>query len=67
MTLKKYKKNLKIVGNSIISYVTNVATIDHYRHKVYVHGYWSVTTQKHINYVARELNYNLEKRETNGN
>jgi len=67
MILKKYKKNLKVVGDSIISYVTNVATIDHDKRKVYIHGYWSVTTQKHINYVARELNYNLEKRERNGN
>lgn len=67
MILKKYKQNLKVVGDAIISYVTHVGTIDHDKRKVYIHGYWSVTTQKHINYVARELNYNLEKQERNGN
>jgi hypothetical protein len=61
MILKKYKKNLKVIGNKVISYVTHVATIDHDKCKVYMHGYWSMTTQKHINYVNRELNYKLEK------
>ncbi len=61
MTLDRYKKNLKVVENKIISYTTHVATIDHKDRKVYIHGYWSATTSKHINYVARVLYYNLEK------
>ena len=59
MNLEKYKKNLRIEGNKEISYVTHVATID--GDKLRQLGYWSVTTQKHINYVARELNLNLIK------
>tara|TARA_B100000963_G_C22280065_1_gene516695 strand:- start:167 stop:415 length:249 start_codon:yes stop_codon:yes gene_type:complete len=59
MNLEKYKKNLRIEGNKVISYVTHVATID--GDKLRQLGYWSVTTQKHINYVARELNLNLIK------
>ena len=59
MNLKKYKQNLKIEGNKVISYVTHVATIkDSELHQL---GYWSMTTQKHINYVAKELNLNLIK------
>jgi hypothetical protein len=63
MILDRFKKNLKVVDNKIISYTTHVATIDHYDRIVYIHGYWSVTTAKHINYVARQLNYNTEKNE----
>lgn len=62
MILNRYKKNLKVVGDNVLSYNTHVATIDHYKNKVYMHGYWSVTTQKHINHVVRKLGYELEKR-----
>jgi len=51
MRQTKYFQNLRIDGNRVISYTTNVATID----------WWSVTTQKHINYVANTLGYNLIK------
>jgi uncharacterized membrane protein len=54
----KYFKNLRIDGNKIISYTTHVATIDHSKKQIIVYGWWSVTTSKHINYVANELNYN---------
>jgi hypothetical protein len=57
--LKKYKTNLKIVGNDVISYTTTVAQIQGDNLKQL--GYWSVTTQKHINYVAKELNLTLIK------
>tara|TARA_R100000908_G_C3635675_1_gene74373 strand:- start:224 stop:400 length:177 start_codon:yes stop_codon:yes gene_type:complete len=57
--LKKYKQNLRIEGNKIISYSTHVATIKN--EKLIQLGYWSMTTQKHINYVAKELNLNLIK------
>ena len=53
----KYFKNLRIDGNRVISYTTHVANIDHTNNLVIQLGYWSVTTQKHINYVANELGY----------
>ncbi len=57
--MKKYKQNLRLEGNKVISYTTHVATIkDDELHQL---GYWSVTTQKHINYVASELNLKLIK------
>ena len=49
----RYKQNLTRVGDEIYSYSTNVATIEY--PNLIQHGWWSVTTQKHINYVAREL------------
>ena len=60
--LPKYKKNLRveelyIEGRNqyrVYSYNTHVATIDGVTLKQ--HGYWSMTTQKHINYVADALN-----------
>jgi hypothetical protein len=59
MKLSKYKQNLKIEGNKVISYTTHVATIkDNELHQL---GYWSQTTQKHINFVAQELDLNLIK------
>jgi hypothetical protein len=57
--MKKYKQNLKIEGNKIISYVTHVATIK--GNELHQLGYWSKTTQKHINYVAEELDLKLIK------
>ena len=57
--MKKYKQNLKIEGNKVLSYNTHVATIE--GNNLNQLGYWSVTTQKHINYVANELNLNLNK------
>jgi len=55
----KYKTNLTRVKNDIYSYSTKVATID--KDNLMQLGWWSVTTQKHINYVARELNLTLIK------
>ena len=57
--LDKYKQNLTIHGNKVWSYTTHVATIEDYKLKQL--GYWSQTTQKHINYVAKELNLLLVK------
>jgi len=56
ITLDRYKQNLRILGNDVYSYNTHVATIEH--PNLIQHGWWSVTTQKHINYVAREYNLN---------
>ncbi len=53
----KYKGYL--IGDEIYSYHTNVASIK--GNKLKQHGWWSVTTQKHINYVAKELNLKLIK------
>jgi len=58
-TLNKYKQNLRILGCNVWSYSTIVAKIDGDDLKQL--GYWSVTTQKHINYVADQLNLNLVK------
>ena len=48
----RYSKNLRINGSKVYSYDTHVATIDHTGRKLLVHGYWSVTTSKHVNHVA---------------
>jgi hypothetical protein len=58
-TFSKYKQNLRQDQNKIISYTTHVATIE--GDNLIQLGWWSMTTQKHINYVARELNLNLIK------
>jgi hypothetical protein len=59
MTFPKYKQNLRKEGNFIISYTTKVAEIKgNYLHQL---GYWSMTTQKHINYASKYLNLNLIK------
>ena len=62
----RYKENLRQVGNDIYSYSTHVATIEyddnyHQTGNLIQHGWWSVTTQKHINYVARELGLTVKK------
>lgn len=49
-TLPKYKQNLRIDRNDVWSYTTKVARIE--GNEIYQLGYWSKTTQKHINYVA---------------
>ena len=59
----RYKENLRQVGDDIYSYSTKVATI--HQDKLIQHGWWSVTTQKHINYVAREYGLVIEKNYTN--
>ena len=58
-TFTKYKQNLRQEGNQIWSYTTHVATID--GNNLMQLGYWSVTTQKHINYAANQLGLNLIK------
>lgn len=57
--LPKYKVNLTINGNDVWSYSTIVAKID--GNDLRQLGYWSQTTQKHINYVADYYNLNLVK------
>ena len=56
-TFKKYKQNLRQINNEIWSYQTHVATIK--GDELHQLGWWSVTTQKHINYAANELGLTL--------
>tara|TARA_E500000305_G_C4005061_1_gene229425 strand:- start:1186 stop:1449 length:264 start_codon:yes stop_codon:yes gene_type:complete len=58
-TLDRYKQNLTIRGNEVWSYNTHVAMIA--GDKLLQLGYWSMTTQKHINYVADQLDLDLIK------
>lgn len=58
-SLKRYKQNLRIQGNQVWSYSAHVATIS--GNELLQLGYWSMTTQKHINYVANELGLTLIK------
>ena len=55
--MKRYKKNLRIIGNNVISYQTKVAVINREKQELIVlkgvRG--SMTTTTHINYVAKEL------------
>ena len=61
--LPKYKENLRIINNKdVYSYSTRVAQIK--GEELYVYGWWSPTTSKHVNYVANH--YNLKKVEKNG-
>lgn len=59
----KYKQNLRIEGSKVYSYNTHVATIDHGARKLLVHGWWSVTTSKHVNHVADTYGLELVKNE----
>ena len=61
----RYKENLRQVGNEIYSYSTNVATVEY--PNLIQHGWWGVTTQKHINYVANELRLTIKKPYINEN
>lgn len=53
MRLDKYKQNLKIEGTKVYSYNTHVANISFEGGLIQVLGWWSRTTAKHVNYVAK--------------
>jgi len=59
--LDKYKQNLRVDNESVYSYDTRVAHINHLDKTITPLGWWSVTTSKHINYVAGEYGYTLNK------
>jgi len=59
MTFKKYTQNLEYKGECVYSYGTKVARVEY--PKLIQLGYWSVTTQKHINYAAEELGLKLDR------
>lgn len=60
---KRYQQNLSLVYKDGIqfvkSYETLVAKVE--GDNLIQLGYWSMTTQKHINYAAKELNKKLIK------
>lgn len=55
----KYKMNLQQVNDKILSYDTHVATVVYDKDYKPLHleqlGWWSQTTQKHVNFAASEL------------
>ena len=57
MKFTLYQNNLKVRDNKVMSYDTHVATIK--GTKLIQLGWWSATSQKHINYVADQLNLTL--------
>ena len=57
--LDRYKDNLEVKGDEVYSYGTRVATIK--GDKLIVHGYWSQTTSKHVNYVASVMGLTVVK------
>lgn len=63
LKLKRYNQNLCLVSKNgetfVKSYDTLVAKVD--GDNLIQLGYWSVTTQKHINYAAKELDLKLIK------
>ena len=59
--LDKYRENLLVSDDAVFSYLTRVAEIDHEKREINPLGWWSVTTSKHINYVAREYDYKVTK------
>jgi len=61
MKLEKYKQNLQVINNEVFSYNTKVAIINDNDKTLQQLGYWSMTTQKHINYIAKEFNLKLIK------
>ena len=63
-TFDRYKQNLKQIGNDIYSYDTHVAEIkDGKLHLMNWHvpgvGSHSITTSRHVNYVAQQLNLEI--------
>ena len=57
--LPKYKENLRIInGEDVYSYSTRVAKI--VDEELHVFGWWSPTTSRHINYVAKHYNLKIQ-------
>ena len=59
MRFPRYKQNLWTTNGYVVSYGTPVARIE--GDTLRQLGYWSVTTQRHINYAAEELGLKLRK------
>ena len=59
--MNRYKENLLVSDEAIFSYLTKVAIIDHFNEQIHINKWWSVTTSKHINYVAKQYDYEVIK------
>ena len=59
MKFDKYTQNLRLENNNVYSYNTLVAK--RVGHQLIQLGYWGQTTQKHINYTAKQLHLELNK------
>tara|TARA_R100000781_G_C4049792_1_gene117104 strand:+ start:400 stop:642 length:243 start_codon:yes stop_codon:yes gene_type:complete len=57
--MNRYKENLLVSDDFIFSYLTNVAKINHKLKQITTDKYYSVTTSKHINYIANQYNYKV--------
>ena len=55
--METIQNNLIVNDNKVYSYDTHVATIE--GNKLTVLGYWSRTTTKHINIVAKKYNLTI--------
>ena len=56
--LPRYKENLRVIDNTdVYSYSTRVAQIKD--DELHVYGWWSPTTSRHINYVAKYYNLKI--------
>ncbi len=51
----RYKQNLRIEDDKVISYNTHVATVDRINDTLILLGRYSKITTKHTNYVAAQL------------
>ena len=60
-TFDKYKQNLRATDDSVYSYETRVAEIDHKNRTITPLDWYSVTTSKHINHVGSEYGYEVQK------
>ena len=65
-TFPKYKQNLSLMQDYdgdlwVKSYDTIVARVDAESNELVQLDYWTMTTQKHINYAANEMNLKLVK------
>lgn len=59
--IKKICTNCILVDSDLISYETKVASVNFETKTINQLGYWSKTTQKHINKTAEVLGFNLVK------
>ena len=59
MKFERYTQNLRYMYPFVYSYDTKVAEVK--GDELHQLGWWSVTTQKHINYASKELNLKLVK------
>jgi hypothetical protein len=63
--IKRFGTNCLLVDGQVYSYETKVAIVNDHTRQLTQLGYWSKTTQKHINMVARFLGYEVTKPKNN--